>query len=80
MFPALSQGEGIRGADLIIPSKFAPHVKVEGDRLIVDVPKDLPGRERTCWYATLPLDLSDCAQQVPLPEVVPEREHLSLTG
>ena len=53
---------GVRGTDLTIPSKLAPHVRVEGDRLIVDVPKDLPGRERTCWYATLPLDLSDCAQ------------------
>lgn len=59
---ASAQKKGGCGTDLTIPPKFAPCVRVEGDRLIVDVPKDLPGRERTCWYATLPLDLSDCAQ------------------
>ena len=54
----------VAGADEFVPKwkvsrSNAKYVKIEGDRVVVDVP---PGMSNVCAYATADIDLSDWAQ------------------
>ena len=47
------------GAGWTVSKSCAKYVRIEGDRLFVDVP---PGVTNVCAYATRPIDLSDFSQ------------------
>ena len=57
LFASLSVLAG--GAGWTVSKSCAKYVRIEGDRLFVDVP---PGVTNVCAYATRPIDLSDFSQ------------------